>query len=357
MLSFTARVGAQGAPPGPLPPEPDAQIEQSPASQKTIRRQVNEVIAPVIVTDKSGQMLLSLTQSDFHVFDDGVEQPIEHFGLGGEPLSIVLVVEDSRRIEPMLPAIRKSGSVFAQPVVGQIAEAAVIAYDDSVNTLVNFTSDADSLQTAINHLKSVDGGAKLYDAMQHGISMLQERPEGRRRILFVVGESQDTGSDSSLGEVLRSAQVANATIYSISLSTTAAMWRKKPGEDAGPAPLPPTPPGDERQDQMNREMQIENGDLMGLAVWLLETGKTLLGPNALAVASKSTGGLHIHTVKDRAIEEAMDIIGGELHAQYTIGYRPTADKLSGYHKIKVIADKPGVTVRTRPGYYLAGPDS
>ena len=302
-------------------------------------------------------MILSLTQNDFHVFDDGVEQPIEHFGLGGEPLSIVLVVEDSRRIEPMLPAIRKSGSVFAQPVVGKIAEAAVISYDDSVNTLVKFTNDSDSLQTAINHLQAVDGGAKLYDAMQRGISMLEERPDGRRRILLVVGESQDTGSNSELGEALRSAQVANITIYSISLSTTAAMWRKKPGEDAGPAPLPPVPTGDQRQDQMNREMQAKDGDLMGLAIWLLETGKTLLGPNALAVASKSTGGLHLHTIKDRSIEEAMDAIGGELHAQYTIGYRPPIDEASGYHEIKVIVDKPSVTVRTRPGYYLPEPGS
>ncbi len=94
---------------------------------------------------------------------------------------------------------------------------------------------------------------------------------------------------------------------------------------------------------------------MALAVWLIETGKNAIGPNALAVASKSTGGLNIHTVKDRSIERAIDAIGGELHAQYTVGYTPRANADSGYHEIKVTVDRTDVTVRTRPGYYLAEP--
>jgi VWFA-related protein len=299
-------------------------------------------------------MVMSLEQRDFHVFEDGVEVPIDHFGLGGQPLSIVLLVETSARIIPMLPAIRKSGVVFAQPVLGQTAEAAILEYDSSVRTLLKFTTDPDPLQQAVNHLEPGDAGANLYDAMQRAISMLEERPAGQRRILLVVGESQDTGSRSALGEVLRHAQIANVTIYSVGVSTAAAMWRS--ARDSGGPAVPPIPTGDPRQDQMNRAMQGQ-GDLMQLAAWLIETGKNALGPNSLAVAGESTGGLHIRTMKDRSIEKAMDAIGGELHAQYTIGYVPPADKPSGYHEIKVTVDKPGLTLRTRPGYYLAGTDS
>jgi VWFA-related protein len=353
------RTTSQVAPAGPLHPDPNAKPEQAPPKKTTIRTQANEVVAPVIVTDKSGEMVLSLKQQDFHVFEDGVEQPIEHFGLGGEPLSIVLLVETSQRIEPLLPAIRKSGVIFAQPVLGQTAEAAVLDYDSSTRTLVKFTTDPEPLESAVNNLKAGDDDANLYDAMQRGISMLELRPQGQRRILLVVGEGQDTGSGSTLGEVLRHAEVANVTIYSVGLSTTKAMWRaasEEPPPDGG-APLPPLPTGDVRQDQMNRAMQNDNGDLMALAVFLLETGKNALGPNALAVASKSTGGLHVNTMTDRSIQNAMDAIGGELHAQYTVGYRPPDDNPSGYHEIKVTVDRPGVTVRTRPGYYFASPDS
>lgn len=341
------------APAGPLSTQPGVQPEQAPLSQQTnqpIRVQANEVVAPVIVTDKGGQMILDLTKADFHIFDDGAEVPIDHFGVGGEPLSIVLLVEDSQRVKPLLPGIRKSAAIFAQPVMGQIAEAAILEYDDSVRTVVKFTTNPEPIERAIKNLQAGNAGSNLYDAMERGISLLAERPAGQRRILLVVGESQDTGSGSKFGEVLRRAQVNNVTIYSIGLSTTAALWRTKP--EAGGASMPPLPTGDQRQDQMNRQMQ-SGGDLMALAVWLLQTGKNAIGPNALAVASKSTGGLHVNTKRDRAIQTAMDAIGGELHAEYTVGYRPPVDKPSGYHEIRVTVDRPGVSVRTRPGYYLA----
>src|SRR5690348_8354906 len=357
-LAFATNAIGQGAPPGPIMPQPGIQPEQAPPSSQhstNIRVQANEVVAPVVVTGKNGQMLLDLTKKDFHVYDDGKEVSIDHFDVGGEPLSIVLLVEVSQRIKPLLPGIRKSGVIFAQPVMGQTAEGAVLEYDDSVRTLVKFTTDSDPLQHAIEDLQPGNGGSNLYDAMQQAITLLAERPEGQRRILLVVGEAQDTGSESSLGAVLRRAQVENVMIYSIGLSTSAAMWRTKP-DSGGPA-MPPLPTGDQRQDQMNRQMQMQGGNLMDLAVWLIETGKNAIGPNALAVASKSTGGLHVNPKKDRAIQNAMDAIGGELHAQYTIGYQPPADKPSGFHEIRVTVDEPGVTVRTRPGYYLAPPGS
>jgi hypothetical protein len=58
-------------------------------------------------------------------------------------------------------------------------------------------------------------------------------------------------------------------------------------------------------------------------------------------------------MKDRSIEKAIDEIGGELHAQYTIGYRPHDEDPEGYHEIKVVVDRAKVSVRTRPGYYVA----
>jgi hypothetical protein len=51
----------------------------------------------------------------------------------------------------------------------------------------------------------------------------------------------------------------------------------------------------------------------------------------------------------------MDEIGGELHAQYTLGYRSPGEVSFGYHEIKVTVDRRGATVRTRPGYYLSLP--
>src|SRR5271169_3734168 len=308
---------SQEAPAGPLHAKPGVQPEQlSPADQQkhAIRVRVNEVTAPVIVRDTKGEMVFDLRQDNFRVYDNGAEQKIDHFDVGGDPLSIVLVIEASSHIQPMFASIKHAGIVFSEAVMAQTSEAAVISYDSTVDLRAKFTTDPDSVQYAIEHLPLGVNDSLLYDAMARGISMLEERPAVRRRIMLVIGESHDSGSESRLGEVLRQAQLANVTIYSVGLSTA-------------------------------------------LAVFLVKTGKNALGTNSLAVASKATGGLHVATMRDRSIEKAIDDIGGELHAQYTIGYRPVGDDPEGYHEIKVVVDRPNVTVRTRPGYYVAPPAS
>ena len=73
----------------------------------------------------------------------------------------------------------------------------------------------------------------------------------------------------------------------------------------------------------------------------------------LEVATTGTGGMYQAAFRDRTIENVMDAIGGELNAQYTLSYRPSKSDEAGYHQIRVVVDRPGAKVRTRPGYYLA----
>jgi VWFA-related protein len=364
-LMLPARSWCQGAPAGPIQLRPGTKPEKLPTPEEQkhrIRVRVNEVTTPVTVRDSTGEMILDLAQANFHVYDNGVEQAIDHFDLGGDPLSIVLVAETSSHIEALLPAVRKTGIIFTETVMGQTAEAAVVGFDDSVELLEKFTTDSDSVQDTINHLRMGTSGVRLYDAMARGISLLEQRPSVRRRILVVVAEAQDTGSENKLGEVLRQAQLANVAIYSIGLSTTAAELRAPPRQYQGPEIGPPgtypvpTPNGQPQTPQLEQEMQ-GNMDVLALIMWLVKTGKNALGPNSLNIASNATGGLHMNTMKDRTIEKALDEIGGELHAQYTLSYRPPSDEPSGYHEIKITVDRPGVKVRNRPGYYIPPPES
>src|SRR5271154_4643300 len=97
------------APPGPIHTKPGAHAEDVPTAEQRkhmIRVRVDEVTTPVTVLDPSGEMVFTLTKENFHLLDNGAEQKIEHFDLGGGPLSIVLVVETSSHIEPMFPAVR-----------------------------------------------------------------------------------------------------------------------------------------------------------------------------------------------------------------------------------------------------------
>jgi VWFA-related protein len=340
---------------GPIAPQPGKPVQQAP--EGTIRVRVALVRAPVVVIDSKGEPILDLQQKDFHVLDDGAEQAIESIDLGGEPVSAVLVFETSSRIAPLLPAVQKSAIVFTQTVVGPSGEGAVLSYDDRVNHLLPFSMDNDKIEKTIATLKPGNSGARLYDALAIAVGLLRDRPTERRRAIIVVGEASDSGSEEKLGQVLREAQLSNIVIYSVGLSTTAAGLRSQPSQ-AGPSPA--TPPGTfggpsfpgTAQTPTSQQQYGGNIDLLGLAEWAVRNATAVVKDRPLEVAATATGGTYQSVFRDSKIETAVDAIGGELNSQYTLSYRPTGADVAGYHQIKVSVNRPGVKVRTRPGYYL-----
>lgn len=354
-IAFSATpVGAQGTQ-GPIAPKPGTPIQQPP--EGTIRVRVALVNTPVAVHDAKGELVLDLEKKDFRVEDNGVVQNIENFDLGGEPLSAVLVFETSSRIAPLLPAVQKSAIVFTQTLIGPSGDAAIIGFDDNVDRLLPFTADHDKIEKTITSLKTGTSGARLYDALSAAVGLLRDRPPVRRRVIVVVSEARDSGSQEKLGEVLREAQLSNMVIYAVGLSTTAAALRSEPRQSG---PIQATPPGTfggppipgTAQTPSSEEQRSGNIDLLALAVWAVQHATAVVKDHALEVATVATGGMYQSTFRDRSVERAVDAIGGELNAQYTLSYRPTGSDAPGYHQIKVTVDRPGLKVRTRPGYYL-----
>lgn len=364
---LVAGVACAQAPEGPIEPQAGVAIQQAPPGTR-IKLQSVLVNTPVTVRDSKGEMVHNLEVNDFHVTDNGVEQKISHFDLGSEPLSIVVVVETSSRISAILPEIRRTGTLVTQTVMGPSGEAAIVGFNDTVDTLQEFTTDAEMVETKITRLKEGTSGARLYDAMSRGVDMLSERPgltltrQGRRRVMLVIAEAGDFGSEARLGEVLRRAQLENVTIYSVGISATRAALTKKPEYKRPAQPTPegtfgqPPAPGTV-QTPTTEDNRYGGVDLLALAVWAVMHVKDEVKENALQIATTATGGAHLATWKNQSIEKAIDEVGGELHSQYMLTYTPTGTDASGYHEIKVDVDKKELKVRARPGYYLAGPTS
>jgi VWFA-related protein len=362
-----AQVSAQ-APEGPIAPMPGIPVQQPPHEvEARLKVRVSLVNTPVTVRDGSGQMIHGLDAKNFAVTDNGVMQKITHFDLGGDPVSVVILMETSSRIDSIFPEMRKTGILFTQTVMGPSGEAAVVGFNDSADKLQDFTADGDAIEKTISGMKEGTWGSRLYDAMAVGVEMLTSRPQasaeapGRRRILFIMSEATDVGSGAKLGEVLRQAQLANITIYSVGLSTTRAELQSKMKKQ----PVEVTPPGTFGQPPLPGTVQTPTSeaqrvggiDILALAVWAVQHAENQVKAHALEVAATATGGAHVATYRDRSIERAIDEIGGELHSQYNVSYTPTGIGESGYHEIKVTVDRPGVTVRARPGYYLGPPMS
>jgi VWFA-related protein len=359
------------APSGPLPPKPGVAVQLPPKNAPAqVKVRVALVNTPVTVRNSRGDMVLDLEAGNFKVTDNGVAQQISHFDLGSDPLSLVILIETSSRIGPLLAQICKTGILFTQTVMGSTGEAAVVGFNDGVDKLQDFTTNGDLIEGTIAHLAEGTSGSKLYDAMAVGVEMLTGRPQatadkpGRRRVLMILAEATDVGSEAKLGEVLRQAQLANVTVYSVGLSTTRAELQAPPKDKrtkiTPPGTFPmPGPPGTV-QTPSSEENRYGNIDLMAAAVWAVQHIHDQVKDHALEVAATATGGAHFATFKDRSIEKAIDEIGGELHSQYTISYTPMGSDSAGYHEIKmnvVRNDAKNLKVRARPGYFLAPPES
>lgn len=352
---FSSSVVAQTTGPvKPSQPPPPPQQQQQGRPLRVVTRLVS---APAVVRNGKGEMVLDLDKKDFSISDNGVAQTVDHFDIGGDPVSAVLVVETSGRVAPVLPAIQKAGIVFTDAVLGETGEGAVISYDSQITTVSPFSSNYDAIEKAIAKLPQGGDNARLFDALSAAINLLRDQPEDRRRVIVTIGEPLDRGSSAKIGELLREAELENITIYSVGISVTAAQLRQPTPANPPPSATPPgvmgDPPMPGTPQTPTTEMQRQGyGNLMSLAVWAVKNAAGTVKANPLEVAAAGTGGAYVGTFHDSSIEKGLDRIAGELHALYTIAYHPTGVAPDGYHEITIKVDRSGLRVQTRPGYYL-----
>lgn len=343
-----------------------AQVPTQSNPVSTIHARVNEITTPVTVQDKKGNFLFGLTEKDFHVLDNGVEQHINRWSLDDNPLALALVIETSSHVDMMAREIRSNGIVVSETLMAADGEAAVIGAGDAVEPLQPFTSDHDAVEKAIQKIQFRDDNMHLYDAMLEGAELLEKQPDTSHRVLLVIAEAQDGGSKHRLSDVLEVAQRANVSIYTIGLSSTAADLRVNPvphdpDDDldvtSGGNPAPPLPPTSPVMlGQPSPLSQTLGGvDLESLAVFLVQRVWHIKKSHAMAAAVAFTGGAYYHPFKDRNIQFNLSQIADELHSQYVLSYQLQGPAQPGIHQIEVRVERPHVKVRARLGYYLAPP--
>jgi VWFA-related protein len=82
-------------------------------SGTAIKVEVRQVLVPVVVTDKEGHHVTGLTQADFHVFEDGVEQKISGFNV--ESIDTGGPVPDPSATGTAVTAASSTGPAAAAP--------------------------------------------------------------------------------------------------------------------------------------------------------------------------------------------------------------------------------------------------
>ena len=346
----------------PLGAQQPAQAPPQEEEGFRVRVKVELVTAPLVVRDGQGEFVYDLQRGEVTVFDNGVPQQLTNFELASEPLSLVILLDTSQRVAPLLERVRKSGILFTSYILGQFGEAAVMTFDTDLNLRQEFTSDPDKIISAVASIPAGGNGRRLADALDWAVNMLLDRPEGRRRVIIAITEPSDDGSRIPVGMPLRHAQLAEISVYTISLSGAQADMMRRPEETPVPDspyppgvfPLPPTP-GQVQTPTTEANRQYARLDLLSAIAALVSTLQHTRKENVLELYAQGTGGLNYSSWSRTGFENSINEIGQDLHNQYQISYRPSNRDQEGFHRVEIRVSRPGTSVRTRPGYYVGPP--
>jgi VWFA-related protein len=339
-------------------------FDKTDPSQIIGRSSTSNVVVPTTVLDPDGHgYVTGLKASDFEVYDNGKPQKIDA-ELIEEPLSVVLAVQANSEVEGFLPKLKKSANLLHGLVTGVEGDLAILAFDHRMLLLQDFTNDPDKLDMAMQHLRGGSSSSAIIDAVMESSRMLirHDHERKRRRVIILISRDINKGSQAKMAETIRFMQFESITVYCVDISKTLSALTKDPGyprpvnggipAEAMPAPIG----GGTGPHTMTSDAQQADGNALELVPPMLRSIHDLFKRPPARAFTYFTGGRVYNFATDRGLEKAIADIGLDLNSQYVLSYALTADTKSepGFHNIVVKVDRPGLKIRTRPGYWWGG---
>jgi VWFA-related protein len=310
----------------------------------------------IVVTDKSGNPVSGLLQQDFTLLDDKQPKPILSFHATDqssgttEPMQAIFIIDEVNSSPRALSNARQQLEKFLRQSDGQLPVPVSMVFFTDKSTEVQSapTRNAESL---IGSLKSADWSMRQFnqssgfyadlERLQRSLNMLgkltayEARQPGRKLVIWLSpgwpllalpeNKAQLTPKDQEsifqavvwLSAHLREARV---TIYDID------------------------PLGAENAASF-QAFYYENF-LKGV----VSADKAENGNRSLQVLAFQTGGRVLNRSNDLADLIATSV--ADARDYYTLTFAPAvADRRNEYHDLQVKISKPGLTARTRTGYY------
>jgi VWFA-related protein len=301
-----------------------------------IRVPVRLVSVPTLVFANDGKCVFGLEARDFQVLDNGEPQ---HFTLDTSylPPSVAIVVQVSSPVRQYLPFISRVGSAIDDLLVGQNGRAALVTYDDFVTVRKEF-EDGD-IREAFRKISEGGKRARMIDAALRGVELLAQEPNTRSRVLLLIGQAMDKGSAAGLEQLQTAAERENVAIYAMALP----QFNKAFAEDTFLL--------EGLSSRTDRGGFRASADLSRLAPALAQSGTADAKADPFTLLTRATGGTQLHFRTQRAMEDAVGLVGTEIRSVYTLSFSPEV-RTPGYHNIKVEVNLPGATAYARRGYRL-----
>jgi VWFA-related protein len=313
------------SPTGP-PPKSNApvQVEEENNPLQTLKIGTNLVNVYFSARDKSGYITdlkkedCLLTETPEHGKPEG--QVIKNFTQEKKlPLTIGILLDTSGSQVNVLGIEKDSGAEFLKDVLTPKDEAFLISFDINVNLLADYTNSPSEIRRAMNSAQintgitsgsvtgnSNSGGTHLYDAVYLAATE-KLRPEAGRKVVVMLTDGGEQGSQETLKSTIEAAQKANVIVYVILIA------------DRG---------------------------------FYGHIGMGYSGDRDMEQLSHDTGGRVINVGNNgNKLKAAFDQIQDELRTQYLLSYTPKNLEMDGkFRNIHLDCGK-ALALQTRKGYY------
>ncbi len=202
------------------------------------RSGVLAVAVPVIATDQDGRNVSGLAASDFHIFEDGAEQPLQHFVEVSEPLNLALLLDTSVSMKERYPDILAAASAFVDRLRPD-DRAMVVSFDDRAYLGCEFTADRAEVHAALRRTRIGGRLSQLFDSVETLLSERLDQVEGRKAVVLFT-DGVDVGSSFATDRTtIQRVQASNAPVYVVQYDTrrdpqVATMSVRRRGGTTGP---------------------------------------------------------------------------------------------------------------------------
>jgi VWFA-related protein len=331
-------VQGQTSTPHPAPQGSPPNQEVKPEQGPKITIPVTEVIVPVTVKDRNGNLVADLKRDDFRVFEDDVEQQITKFSTEAMPISMVVLIDndlrqkDADQVEPSLLSIVGGMSTTD--------EAFICRFDQYFHEGKGFTKDQDKLVTELRRTELASrsstppsgdpfGGPTINNAPAPGAPQVDTQS-----MRAIQGQPTKTLDDAVYGAAMllrdRDSKKRRKIILLISDGQNGAKFN--------------THNYDETLAELLRQT---------ITVYSVATGSEYFNRKftRLSKYSHDTGGDIFYGAKQEAFSDFYSRITEEARNQYTLIYSPRGERKVDYHTIEVRVRRDGLKILTREGYY------
>lgn len=304
--------------PKPQPKETPQEVDED----DVVRVDSDLVTLNVSVVERaSGRGLTGLSAGDFRVYEDNVEQHVEHFESAEAPFDLLLLLDLSGSTARVTDTIRAAARRFVAATRTQ-DRVGIITFAGETNVVSPLTADRAALDSSINRIAPPKGDTRLYDALAYAIEyMTRVADPARRRAIILMSDGLDstlpnvtgTGSTLSYEEVRNRAQEFDGILYTV--------WTSTEYEAFSP-----------------EDIQPETFDL---------------AHDRMKELSDAGGGAFYEVEKLEDLADAYERVVADLGTVYSLSYRPTNKERDGrWRAIRIRLPRlPDAVARARRGYF------